>query len=133
MTITYKPQLLLNSVTGTSTYVQSTAYDEASRIKQRVLGANKVTSNFGYYPWNTPNGAGRLQTASHSNSSQTLQAFNYTYSALGNILSMTVTDPQYNEAHTYGYDEINRLLSAAVTGGPANYSESMAFSSYLDK
>jgi YD repeat-containing protein len=33
---------------------------------------------------------------------------------------------QVNEAHTYGYDTLSRLTSAAATGGPANYSESYA-------
>jgi hypothetical protein len=46
---------------------------------------------------------------------------------LGDILSKTVTDSQYSEAHTYGYDEIYRLTSAAVTSGPANYSEGYTY------
>jgi RHS repeat-associated protein len=125
---TYKPQLLLNSVIGASTYVDSTAYDEAGRLRRRALGANTITSSFGYYPWGTPNGAGRLQTASHSNGAQTLQAFNYTYSAVGNILSLVVSDPQYTETQTYTYDALSRLTAAAVTGGPANYSESYGYS-----
>lgn len=41
---------------------------------------------------------------------------------------MTVTDPQYNEAHTYGHDDpIYRLTLAVVTGGPVNYNESYGY------
>jgi YD repeat-containing protein len=35
---------------------------------------------------------------------------------------VTVTDPQYTETQTYGYDALSRLTSAAATGGPASYS-----------
>jgi YD repeat-containing protein len=129
VTHSYKSQMLLNSVIGANTYVNSTTYDEAGRMRQRVLGVGAISSGYSYYPWNTPNGAGRLQSASHGNGGQTLQAFNYTYSAVGNILSLVVSDPLYTETQAYSYDALSRLTAAAVTGGPANYSESYSYNS----
>jgi YD repeat-containing protein len=66
----------LNSVAGSQTYVQSTAYDAAGRVTQRVLGSGTLQTNYTYYPWTTPNGLGRLQRIQTSSSLQDMNNLN---------------------------------------------------------
>jgi RHS repeat-associated protein len=118
VTNTYKPQLLLNGVTGANNYVSSTIYDPASRVTSRSLG-NGLTQNYNYYPW-TSHG-GRLQAMSLGS----LQNLTYTYDDIGNISQ--IQDAITNETQTFLYDTIYRLTSAAASNGLAPYSESYAY------
>jgi RHS repeat-associated protein len=104
---TYSNQMLLNSVIGTSTYVQSTAYDSASRMTSRILG-NGLTQNYTYYPWNQQ--GGRLQTLSTGS----LQNFTYQYDSVGNITS--IADSVNSQTQTFTYDALDRLVTAGATG-----------------
>jgi RHS repeat-associated protein len=104
---TYNNQMLLNSVIGTSTYVQSTAYDSASRMTSRTLG-NGLTQNYTYYAWNQQ--GGRLQTLSAGS----LQNFTYQYDPVGNILS--IADSVNSQTQTFTYDALDRLVTAGATG-----------------
>ena len=61
VTFTYNAQGLLNSLSGRSTYVQSTTYDALGRVELRVLGNDVLRQDPVYYPWTTANGRGRLQ------------------------------------------------------------------------
>jgi YD repeat-containing protein len=56
---TYTPQMLLDSVVGTSTYLSSSLYDAAGRLTQRALG-NGLTQSYTYHAWDTQ--GGRLDT-----------------------------------------------------------------------
>jgi RHS repeat-associated protein len=103
-------------------YAKSIGYDSAGRMTTRVLGENKITSTFNYYAWNAPNGLGRLQSAVHTNTAQTLQTFAYTYDPVGNIAG--ISDSQTGETQSFGYDALNRLTSASAANGQGNYSES---------
>jgi RHS repeat-associated protein len=104
---TYNNQMLLNSVIGTSTYVQSTAYDSSSRIISRALG-NGLSQNYTYYPWNQQ--GGRLQTLSTGS----LQNFTYQYDPVGNITS--IADSVNSQTQTFTYDALDRLVTAGATG-----------------
>jgi YD repeat-containing protein len=101
------------------------SYDPAGRIKTLPLG-NGLTPTYTYYGWTdtaTVDGqvmgqGGRLKTLVTG----TLQNLEYKYDKVGNV--KTITDSIASETQTYGYDALNRLTNATVTGGPAPYSES---------
>jgi len=68
VTYSYNPQGLLESMTSSlgtyPKYVESSVYDAASRLTQRLMRNSSTvawTTNYAYYPWNTANGLGRLQ------------------------------------------------------------------------
>jgi hypothetical protein len=48
---TYKPQMLVDSVIGTDTYVSGTSYDAAGRVIKRDLSAGAMQTAYIYYPW----------------------------------------------------------------------------------
>jgi hypothetical protein len=83
VTFGYDNNMLPISVTGTSTYVQSSTYDSASRVTQRVLGANILRQDYTYRPWNVQ--GGRLQTLSATRVSGgvILENFAYAYRCNG--------------------------------------------------
>jgi RHS repeat-associated protein len=124
---TYDNKMMLTSVTGLDSYLQSAAYDSAGRLTQRVLGNNVITSTYDYFAWNTPSGAGRLQSAVHTNSTLTLQTFTYGYDLVGNITN--IYDALSGETQNFGYDALDRLTSASAVDGIGNYSESYAYNS----
>lgn len=125
VTFDYNNDMQLTSVDGDSIYVSSIAYDSAGRMISRVLGNNKITSTFTYYAWNAANGAGRLQSAVHTNSTTTLQNFAYSYDSIGNILG--ISDSLTGENQNFGYDALDRLTSASAANGLGDYSESYAY------
>jgi RHS repeat-associated protein len=108
----------LNSVSGASAYVQSTAYDAAGRVTQRVLSSNVLQQNYVYYPWATLRGTGRLQQikAGVPDDLTSLQDLNYTYDAVGNVL--TILDNKAGpQTQTFTYDALDRLQTAQAVGG----------------
>ena len=129
----YNSNMLPTSVIGAYTYVQSTTYDSASRVTQRVLGAGVLRQNYTYNAWNIQ--GGRLQGLSGTRISGgvTLQNFTYSYDPVGNI--MTIVDSVNTQTQTlrqaqgtaFGYDELDRLTSASASGTPAqgSYSETI--------
>ncbi|PWH13850.1 MAG: hypothetical protein DDG60_09040, partial [Anaerolineae bacterium] len=100
VTNTYSPQMLLETVTGSSPYVTSTSYDSAGRLTGRALG-NGLSQTYAYYPWNQQ--GGRLQTLSIAG----LQNLNYQYDLVGNITR--IENPIAAETQTYAYDALDRL------------------------
>jgi RHS repeat-associated protein len=114
----YTARLLLNSVIGTGTYVQSTTYDAPGRVGLRVMGNNVLTTTYQYYSWTTPNGQGRLRQIDSEKVSNHagLQNLNYTYDAAGNVSTIvdSLAGPQ---TQSFSYDELDRLISAQATGG----------------
>ncbi|HKZ55602.1 MAG TPA: RHS repeat-associated core domain-containing protein, partial [Anaerolineales bacterium] len=127
----YHAQGALDAVSSAlGTYVQGTSYDAAGRIVSRVLGPGMLTTSYGYYPWNEPAGSGRLQRLTTNNQSPitALQDLRYGYDDVGNILRIEdwVAGPPQLQA--YGYDALDRLLSAEVTGGAEGlYAEAYAY------
>jgi hypothetical protein len=64
VTNTYLPQMVLDTVIGTNTYVKNTDYDASGRVELRELGisgSNPVIKvNYNYFAWDAANGQGRL-------------------------------------------------------------------------
>ena len=60
----YHPQMLVNNVWGTNTYVQTSGYDAAGRVDVRLLGESSgnaiLRTDYDYFAWNDSNGSGRL-------------------------------------------------------------------------
>ena len=120
----YLPSGHFNSAVGvgTATYVQSTAYDAAGRVTQRVLGSSPVLyTTYTYYPWTTANGQGRLQyiktgTATPPNNTS-LQNLKYTYDAVGNVKTIVDYKAGGTQTQTFTYDALDRLKTAGATGG----------------
>ncbi|MDY7078847.1 MAG: LamG-like jellyroll fold domain-containing protein [Chloroflexota bacterium] len=113
---TYNAQGLLNSVSGSSTYVSSTSYDVLGRVELRTLG-NGLQTEYDYYPWTTANGLGRLQYIKTGPSSS-LQYMYYAYDGVGNVL--TIVDyraPGGTQTQSFTYDELDRLETAVASGG----------------
>jgi len=121
VTSTYNARGLFESMSGTDTYVTSTAYTPTGGIDQQLLG-NAVTTTFEYYP--TTNRLKRI-TASKIPANPLID-LSYTYDTGGNITQIVdaswVNGASRNETTTYGYDFLNRLLSAdVVTTGTSTY------------
>jgi RHS repeat-associated protein len=118
---TYLPQMLLDTVSGTSTYVYNTDYDAAGRVTVRELGASSLIDNhYTYYDWTAVNGQGRLSTIISHKSTPDLQNLAYTYDANGDVLTIrdymdkTGNNPQ---TQTFTYDALDRLTSAKAEYG----------------
>jgi len=130
VTSTYLPQMAINSLSGTSLYVQSTQYDAAGRLTLRVLGANTLRTTQSYYAWNEINGQGRLhflQTETTTNPPTSLQNLAYVYDAVGNVLTITDQNAGGVQTQTFTYDSLNRLTSASATGGSGGIYASEAY------
>ncbi len=120
LTYGYNSDGSLNSVTSSlgDTYLASTKYDEAARILSMDYGASILRKTFTYFPWNIANQGGLLNTAVTTRlaDSTTLQSFTYAYDKNANV--STIIDNQAGpQTQTFGYDLLNRLTSAVVTGG----------------
>ena len=126
---TYTTQGLLYSVLGSSNYVTSRKYDAAGREERRYLG-NGLSTQYDYNAWGTQ---GRrlktLKTGSGAPWTPTLQNFEYSYDAGGNVswikdyLAAGGTQTQ-----NFGYDTLQRLTSASASGGTGGiYSESYSY------
>jgi len=119
---TYTPQGQVNGVAGTSTYVISSAYDNAGRLTRRNYG-NTLTTAYGYHYWITPTGQGRLQslTTGTTSDAASLQSLAYTYDAVGNVATISdykaVGTLQRPQIQSFGYDTLNRMITATVAGG----------------
>jgi RHS repeat-associated protein len=127
----YNTQMALNSLAGSYPYVMGTQYDAAGRVTERSLGNIALQTRYFYYPWNTPEQGGRLQqmTSGLLLDLDSLQDLRYTYDKTGNVLTIqdyVVTNPP--QTQTFTYDNLNRLLSAAASGGLGGlYSESYTY------
>ena len=85
VTMTYLPQRLLNALSGTDTYVQSTTYDAAGRADVRTLGSNVLKTDYDYYPWSQQGGRLHYLKSGLTDSPTSLQSFEYDYDPVGNI------------------------------------------------
>jgi len=121
VTATYNARGLFESMSGTDTYVSSTAYTPTGGIDQQLLG-NTVTTTFEY---DSPTNRLKRIIASKIPANPLID-LTYTYDAGGNITQIVdaswVNGASRNETTTYGYDFLNRLLSAdVVTTGTSTY------------
>ncbi len=118
--------MLINTVTGTSTYVQSSSYDAAGRLVQLVRGLGTLTTNYTYYGWTEtasldgqPVGQGaRLKQVATG----TLQDLRYLYDAVGNVRKIEDYKLGSPQKQNFTYDSLDRLISAeAINGTGGNY------------
>ncbi|MCG2783910.1 MAG: hypothetical protein L6461_02280 [Anaerolineae bacterium] len=106
VTTAYDENMLLESVIGADTYVQSTTYDFAARMTGRSLG-NGLTQVYNYYDWTQRGGRlERLKTTSLS-TQVTLQDLLYQYDSVGNIAA--ISDFVNVETQIFEYDPLDRL------------------------
>jgi len=131
LTYAYDNQGLLDSVTSNTggAYIADTQYDKAGRITSMDYGASVIRKTFNYFAWNATIQGGLLNTATTTRLSDqtTIQSFAYTYDRNANV--ETIIDNQAGpQTQTFGYDSLNRLTSAAVTGGSNGlYNESYEY------
>jgi len=119
---TYNGQMMLQGMEGTNIYIQSTTYDAAGRMTERVLG-NGMTKAYSYYPWSQQ--GGRLQNLTTGS----MQNMSYTYDEAGNVTTITDTlaGPQTQE---FSYNAADMVIQASATGGTYGlYSENYSYSS----
>ena len=115
----YNAQGLLESLSGSSTYVQSTGYDALGRVELRTLGNGRRT-DYVYYPWATANGLGRLRYVKTGTASSptALQYLYYTYDAVGNVTRIKdYRMPGGTQTQIFSYDALDRLIRGRTSGG----------------
>ena len=131
VTFTYNNNMLPTSVTGTSQYAQSIAYDSAMRMIQLVRGANKINTVFDYNDWNVDGGRLLNLTSTQVSTGTTLQNLTYDYDSVGNIATIVESNggtPPVLQTQTFQYDELDRLINSNVTGGTNGlYSEGYTY------
>jgi RHS repeat-associated protein len=109
----------LNSVTSSlgSTYLAAASYDASGRLTSMDYGG-VLRKAFTYYAWNEQTEGGLLgaTVTTRLGDNAVLQSLAYTYDKNANVTTITdgLAGPQ---TQTFGYDALNRLTSAAVTGG----------------
>jgi RHS repeat-associated protein len=113
---TYLPQMVLDTVYGTDTYVYNTDYDAAGRVTRRELGPSPtIQSTYTYFGWDITDGLGRLQRIlTQKGTNPTLQDLQYTYDENGNVMSISdyVAIKPDLQIQSFTYDELDRLTSA---------------------
>jgi len=126
---TYHPQLSLNTVAGTNTYVSGTDYDAAGRVTLRKLGGGPVLqTSYTYYAWSTQGGRLQYLKSGTPGNPTSLQYFQYDYDAVGNLDWIKDYKAGGTQTQTFTYDNINRLRSANASGGSGGlYSESYTY------
>jgi len=127
---TYNAQGLFYSLSGSSTYVQSTSYDAPGRVELRVLGNDVLRWDPVYYPWTTANGRDCLQQlkAGTPSNPTSLQDLRYTYDAVGNVTRIEDWKAGSLQSHSFSYDDLDRLTYAGVSGGSGGlYSEGVSY------
>jgi RHS repeat-associated protein len=121
---TYLNQLQIDTITGLASYQSGAQYDAAGRLVERKLGgtasAPTLLQKVTYYGWTTQGGRLKDLQAGLAASPSGLMNNRYVYDPVGNITSLTdATAPGGTQTHTYTYDALDRLESAAISGGTA--------------
>jgi YD repeat-containing protein len=128
LTYAYHPQLALKSVASSTgySYVPSISYDAAGRVDVRKLGALLTLQvDYDYFAWNTLTGLGRLKQiqAGPPGDPASLLDLRYfsgtntpAFDAAGNLLNIYDYKTGSPQTHSFGYDALDRLTSAAADG-----------------
>ena len=123
VTFTYLPQMMLDTATGTSPYVNNTDYDAAGRVDVRDLGLSSgnpvIRVDYTYFDWTDLYGQGRLEqiTSGSVGTPDSLQDLRYTYDANGNVLTTKDYKAGNPQTQTFTYDWLDRLISGQASGG----------------
>ncbi len=129
----YLPQLALNTVDSNASnghYVVGTQYNAAGQVELQKLGNTEATptllTDYTYFPWSTDKGWGRLKrittgTPTNLTSLQDLRYYTGTdsskYDTDGNLLNIYDWKAGSPQTQTFIYDNLDRLTSAAASGG----------------
>ncbi len=98
--------------TSNALYWQANAKDAAGQLTQQTLGNGLTTVN-------SYDSLGRVTAISTGvGAGSAVQYLTYRYDSLGNLLERK--DANQNLTETFGYDGLNRLTSASITGVGAN-------------
>jgi RHS repeat-associated protein len=100
----YDNQGLLNTL---GSYITASDYNAAGQLESLTFGNTAATD----YTYNSQN---LRLTDLVTTKGSTLESLHYRYDNVGNILA--ITDTVRSETTSYGYDDLNRLLSASATG-----------------
>ena len=122
---TYNPQMLLDRVYGTDTYVDDTWYDPAGRVTLRELGygtSNHILEqSYTYYSWTEQGGRLHSLQSGLPTDLDSLQSLSYVYDSVGNIETISdyhaTSNPSDPQVQTFGYDALGRLIDAQATNG----------------
>lgn len=131
LTYTYLNDGTLDTISSSlgQVYLNDVKYDEARRITSMDYGSSILRKTFQYFDWDDSVNGGLLETAvtTRVSGSVALQSLAYTYDENANV--ETITDSLIGpQVQTFGYDQLNRLTSAAVTGGTNGlYNETYAY------
>ncbi len=127
VTNTYAPQMLLETVSGSSPYVTSTSYDSAGRMNIRAYGSGTQT-DYDYFAWNQQGGRLRFIKSGTSAAPTSLQSLEYAYDAVGNIDWIRDWAAGAPQLQDFTYDALDRLTAAQATGGTSGlYNESYQY------
>jgi RHS repeat-associated protein len=110
---------LLDARNGSALFTVTARRDAEGRLRQYQYG-NSVNNTLGYAP-----GTGRLLT-SQAGPGNGVQNLSHAYNAVGGLTSRI--DVLTGVTATYGYDEINRLLSETRSGGGIAGSQAISWS-----
>ncbi len=91
------------------------SYDGSGQIIQ-ISNPNTTVTRQGH------DSAGRLTTISHGEGANTLAVYSYSYDANGNRLTQSETQNGITEHTTYGFDNADRMTSAAYPDKTVSYS-----------
>ena len=105
---TYYPQMAVDRVYGTNTYVDNTDYDAAGRVDRRMLGASPfITQDYVYNAWNVQGGRIAELKTGYSTVLDSLQDLSYTYDLAGNVLTITDYKAGGTQTQTFEYDDLD--------------------------
>jgi RHS repeat-associated protein len=119
----YNDQGLLRRMYTTGLdYVQSTTYDVAGRVTQRVLGNPAVLqAGYTYFPWTTAGGRLQRMTLGTPSATTSLQDLTYSYDAVGNVKQQLNSTPgSAAQKQCFSYDGLNRLKDGFTTTASDN-------------
>jgi RHS repeat-associated protein len=120
------PNSLSNS--GTS-LVNNIRYNGKMQLTNLTRATGGLDTTYLYHPQNDVAGGGlgdsnyRLKTIQHGAAGTGIACpdFTYEYDKVGNISKMSTVSTAGTDSQNFGYDHLNRLLTAVGTGGVANY------------
>ena len=111
-----RPATLSGATAGT--LVSASAYTATGQVTLLALGGGALQTAFTYDPVMQ-----RLTQLRTTSSFNTLQELSYTYDPVGNVAS--ITDGQGpgggQQVQEFGYDSLDRLVSAEATGGAGGW------------
>jgi RHS repeat-associated protein/uncharacterized repeat protein (TIGR01451 family) len=115
-------RLIANGVTRN--LATNMTYNQYGQVKGMSYGTTPaLNQTYNYFDLDEVNGIGRLESVATAN----LWTLNYTYDAVGNVMTINSQYAASSQMQTFGYDFLNRLTSASAPGPGGGYSESYTY------